>query len=104
MGRKIAPRAGMRQARPEPKFLGMSRRGGGGSLGLVLLVVVMAVVLLLVARSWRAVAPQARAVTAPRVTDPALTASPGELPDLDETRKRTDAHAQQVQDALNEVE
>jgi len=78
----------------------MSRRGG--SFGLVVLVVVLAVVLLLVARSWRAVAPQAISVSAPRVTDPALGS--GDLPDLNETRRRTDTHAAQVQDALAEIE
>jgi len=81
----------------------MSRQRGGG-FGLVVLVVVLAVVLLLVARSWRAVAPEARAVTAPRITDPQLTGSGGDLPDLQETGRRTDAHAQQVQDALAEAE
>ncbi len=78
----------------------MSRRRG--SFGFVVLVVVLAIVLLLVARSWRAVAPQAISVTAPRLTDPAL--GPGDLPNLDETRRRTDAHSAQVQDAMGKVE
>jgi hypothetical protein len=78
----------------------MGRRGGG--FGFVVLVIVLAVVLVLVARSWRAVAPQAISVTAPRLDDPAL--GPGDLPDLDETRRQTDAHARQVQDALSQVD
>jgi len=81
----------------------MGRQRGGG-FGLVVLVVVLAVVLLLVARSWRAVAPAAQAVTNPRITDPQITGSGGDLPDLQEAQRRTDAHTKQVQDALSEVE
>lgn len=87
----------------------MKRRLGG--FGLVMLLAVMLVVLLLVARSWRAVAPEAIDVTRPdRVTpkmamdDPGGAAAEalrrGELPGLDEMQQRTDDHAEQVQDAL----
>ena len=84
------------------------RKGGG--IGFVLLVVVLAVVLLLVARSWKSVAPTAIQVTnggegdvvVPDHGEAAAGAavSSGNLPDLNEMQQETDAHAQQVQEAL----
>ena len=87
------------------------RKGGG--FGLVMLVVVMAVVLLLVAKNWKSVAPTAvqlpeNGPTAPLSThgeDQAGEAlSSGNLPDLNDMRSETDAHAQRLQEALSEIE
>lgn len=86
------------------------RKGGG--FGLVVLVIVMAVVLLLVARSWKSVAPTATQLpdgpSAPLETngeDQAGEAlSSGNLPDLNEMRSETDAHAERLQQALSEIE
>ena len=90
----------------------MTRRGG--SFGIVVLVVVLAIVLLLVARSWRAVAPEAIDVSGPGggamvLDDRGQTGAgdavrSGELPDLREMQQNTDAHAQRVGDALAETE
>jgi hypothetical protein len=80
---------------------------------MVMLVVVLAVVLLLVARNWRAVAP-----TAMQISDPELGSSvddrgqaeagaavrSGQLPDLNDMRLQTDAHSQDVQEALEAIE
>jgi len=57
---------------------------------MVMLLVVLAVVLFLVAHSWDSVAPEA-------VTS-------GDLPDLNDMRQRTDAHAEEVQAILEEAE
>lgn len=76
---------------------------------MVLLVVVMAVVLMLVARVWRDAGPkvidvaQPAATVNPRGQSDALGALEG-LPGLNDVRRDTDAHAQQVQDALAEIE
>ena len=87
------------------------RKGGG--FGLVVLVIVMAVVLLLVAKSWKSVAPTATQL------DPEGPAAPlethgedeagealqsGNLPDLNEMRSETDAHAERLEQALSEIE
>ena len=80
---------------------------------MVMLVVVLAVVLLLVARNWRAVAP-----TAMQISDPELGSSvddhgqaeagaavrSGQLPDLNDMRRQTDSHSQDVQEALEAIE
>ena len=71
---------------------------------MIMLVVVMVIVLLLVARNWLAVAPQAKAVTDPRIDDPTLVQTPGGLPDLPEMQRKTDEHVKQAKSALDEVE
>jgi hypothetical protein len=89
----------------------MARRGSG--IGIVMLVVTLLVVLLVVARSWRSVAPTATAIPdGPLVhtVDDAPAgdgddgSGPGHLPDLRETQRETDAHAQAVQDAMSAIE
>ncbi len=82
-------------------------------IGTILLLVVLAVVMLLVAKSWKTIAPTALD------TQDALQSGPlhdhgqgeagdairkGDLPGLRETQENTDAHAAQVQEALNAVE
>ena len=83
---------------------------------MVALVVVTVVVLLLVARSWKSVAPEAIAVSGPAaddlgrgVPDHGQTGAgealrQGRLPGLDDMRTETDAHSQQVEDALAAIE
>ena len=77
----------------------------------MLLVVVVAIVLLLTARSWNAVAPTAaevRNATDPVPTDirEAATAATrsGSMPGLDDLRQSTDAHAEDVKDALAQAD
>ena len=84
------------------------RKGGG--IGFVLLAIVMVVVLLLVARSWKSLGPTAIQVTnggdsgvvVPDHGDSQAGAAvaSGNLPGLNEMQEETDAHAQQVQEAL----
>lgn len=85
----------------------------GGGFGLLMLVIVVAVVLLLAARNWRAVAPTASQIARPgnaREVDDRGQAEAGEairsgqLPNLDEMRQSTDAHADRVRSALDEIE
>ena len=84
------------------------RKGGG--IGFVLLAVVMVVVLLLVARSWKSLGPTAIQVThggesGAIVPDhgesqAGAAVASGDLPGLNQMQQETDAHAQQVQEAL----
>jgi hypothetical protein len=89
----------------------MSKRGG--SFGIVVLVIVVAVVLYLTARAWSSVAPEAGQITNPGV--PRTVDDPGRaealeavretgLPDLDETRVETAAHAAELEEALAAAE
>ena len=87
------------------------RKGGG--LGLVALVVVLAVVLLLAARQWRAVAPTAMqldqnnqpvAVKDHGETGAGEALRSGKLPDLNDMRAGTGAHADQLEEALAETD
>jgi hypothetical protein len=80
---------------------------------MVVLVVVLAVVLLLVAKQWKAVAPTAMQLdgdTPMIVPDTHGEVGAGQalqrggLPDLNQMRQATGEHAQQVQEALAEVE
>ena len=78
-----------------------------------MLVVVMAIVLILVAKNWQSVAP-----TAMQVADPELQRNvddhgqagagqalrSGQLPDLNDVRVSTDAHADRLQEALEATE
>lgn len=84
----------------------------GGGIGLVMLVIVMVIVLLLVARSWRSVAPTALEVSG--VTDPAGIDEHGETgaaeatrsgqsTNLGEMKQQTDAHADELKNALEET-
>jgi len=89
-------------------------KSAGSVIGLVTLIVAMAVVMLLVARQWSAVAPTALQVAG---TDgpPVIVETHGEdaageavrsgtLPDLDDMQQATDAHADAVQDALEQID
>ena len=86
---------------------------GRSSFGMILLMVVMVIVLMLVAQAWQKFGPAAIAVTdidsAPVVDDHGQTGAgeeirSGRLPRLQETKEATDAHAEQVQEALNGIE
>ena len=75
------------------------------------MVVVMAIVLLLVARQWRSVAPVAQQVSgAPAAFDDrgetgaGEAVRSGELPDLKEMQAETSAHADQLEQALEQTE
>lgn len=87
------------------------RKGGG--FGMVMLVIVLAVVLVLVAKHWKAVAPTAIQVTNPDApvvvddhgqTEAGEAIRSGQLPDLNDMRQQTSAHADRLQDALEEIE
>ena len=71
-------------------------RARGAVFGLALLLIVMAVVLYLSAENWRAVAPQVQELGASE----ALPGDEGKLPGLSEMQAETDAHAQELEDAL----
>ncbi len=92
-------------------FTRMKRQGGG--FGFVMLLVVVAIVMLLVARSWKSVAPDAIEVATPAgpaaISDhgereAAAEARSGLLPNLQDMRRETGNHAQEVQDTLQEIE
>lgn len=76
-----------------------------------MLVVVAAIVLLLVAQAWEKLAPTALQLPAAQTAeginshgqDEAAEAT-RELPDLEQTRKSTDEHAEQLQHALDTIE
>ena len=89
----------------------MARKGSG--IGFVVLIVALAIVLLLVAKNWRSVAPHAMQVTDPDLaatvddrgqTEAGEAVRSGELPDMNDMRRQTDAHAEQVQEALEATE
>lgn len=87
----------------------------GGAIGLIVLLVALVIVMVLVARSWESVAPEVIQITDTEGPDVNVQFSDhgesqagdalrrGNLPDLKETRQRTDDHAQQVADALAET-
>jgi hypothetical protein len=77
-------------------------RGKGSGFGFVMLVIVLAVVLFLVARSWRQVAPAAMQVEPHGQTEAAEALESGDLPDLGEAKKRTDARAAEIQEILEQ--
>ncbi len=93
----------------------MKKRAGGG-IGMIMLLVVLVIVLLLVARSLRSVGPEAINVTQPVNPLPGVDFEDhgqpaagealrrGHLPDIQEMEQTTDEHAQQVQDALEQIE
>jgi hypothetical protein len=88
----------------------------GAALGFVVLLVALVVTLLLVARSWQSLAPTAIEVSRPgapdvnvRVNDhgeseAAEALRRGNMPDLKDARKATDARSEEIQRALSEVE
>jgi hypothetical protein len=89
----------------------MKRQGGG--FGVVMLLVVVAIVLLLVARSWKSSAPTAIEVATPGGTvavpdhgqsEAAAEASSGVLPNIHDMQRETGAHADEVQNALQEID
>jgi hypothetical protein len=85
----------------------------GGAIGLIVLLVALVIVMMLVAESWRSVAPEAIQISDTEGADVNVRFSDhgeshaveelrrGDLPDLQEMRQRTDAHARQVEDALD---
>ena len=87
----------------------------GGAIGLIVLLVALVIVMMLVARSWESVAPEVIQITDTKGPDVNVRFSDhGEsqardalgredLPGLGEMQQRTDAHAQQVEDALAET-
>ena len=92
----------------------MRKLGGLGGFGMIMLVVVLAIVLLVAARQWQALAPTAIQVT----TDPdeayavddhgdpeaGQAIRSGQLPDLNEMRQNTSAHADRLEEALEDIE
>jgi hypothetical protein len=89
----------------------------GGGFGIVILIVVVAIVLLLTAEAWKSVMPTARQIVDPK--DPlerdlvvpdhgqeeaAEAVRSSDLPNLDDMRRNTSAHARQVQEALEQVD
>lgn len=84
----------------------MGRRGAG--LGFVAVLIVAAIVLILAARAWTSVAPTAQQVMrggrGAKVSDhgqkeTAEAIRKGELPDLEDMKQGTDAHAKAVKEA-----
>ena len=81
---------------------------------MVVLVVVLAIVLLLVAKQWKSVAPTAMQIDENNniTVDPPTHGEheagealrQGNLPDLNQMRQATGNHAQDVQEALAEIE
>jgi hypothetical protein len=80
---------------------------------MVMLLIVMAVVLLMVAKAWRTMAPSiidtqnvldTHPVSAHGEADAAAEIRSGNLPNLSEAQRNTDAHAAQVQEAMQAVE
>ena len=86
----------------------MARRGSG--LGFVIVIITLAIVAILVGKAWKTHAPAAIDVTDPGVAghsdhgQPDAARELSNLPDLTEMQQETNAHAQQVQDALAEIE
>jgi len=80
---------------------------------MLILIVTVAIVLLLVAKNWESIAPVATTLDAagdrPRVDDHGQTGAgealrQGNLPGLGEMRLQTDAHADDVQEALQQID
>ena len=86
---------------------------GRSGLSMLVLIAVMLVVLLLVAQAWQRFGPDAIAVTNPAAAGPSddhgeteagQELRSGDLPGLQEAQERTDAHAEQIQQALEATE
>jgi len=83
---------------------------------LIVLLVALVIVMMLVAQSWKSLAPEVIQITDTEGPDVNVQFSDhgesqasdalrgGDLPDLKEMQQRTDAHAQQVADALAETD
>ena len=92
----------------------MAKKGGGGGFGLIMLVIVMGVVLMLVAKAWENVGStvvdldRAGNMVGPLDShgqdDAAEEIRSGDLPRLSEMEQRTDAHATEVGNALEEID
>jgi hypothetical protein len=90
----------------------MAKKGGG--FGLIMLVIVMAVVLLLVAKTWKNVAPtvvdldRANSMVGPLDShgenDAAEEVRSGDLPRLSQMEQRTEEHAAEVGNALEQID
>jgi len=89
----------------------MEKKAGGG-LGLVLVVITMAIVLLLVAQSWKKMAPAVLDLDRAGETQmeshgedaAAAGLRSGDLPKISDMERTTDAHAADVQEALNGID
>jgi hypothetical protein len=77
-------------------------RGKGSGFGFIMLVIVMAVVLFLVARSWSRMAPAAMQVDDHGQTEAAEALESGDLPDLNDMKKQTDARSEEMQAILEQ--
>lgn len=79
-----------------------------GSIGILILVVTMAVVLILVARSWSSLAPTAAEIRAVQGDSPGVERESGtgdrDFPGMSEMKQTTDAHAEDVQEAMAAIE
>ena len=89
----------------------MARRGG--SIGMIILIVTAAIVLFLVARNWQAVAPIATSLDAAGngapINDHGQTGAgaalrQGNLPGLQDMRDETNAHADELQEAMQQID
>lgn len=83
---------------------------GRSSFGLIALILVMAVVLILTAKAWQKFGPAAIDVSNPEVIsdggqpEAAATIRSSDTPNLKQTQESTDAHAEQVQEAMDAIE
>ena len=83
---------------------------GLSGLGMIGLLIVLGIVLLLAARAWQEMAPEAIDVTSASPQDIMETAgedsteSPGHLPNLQEMRRNTSQHTQEVEEARRQLE
>ena len=84
----------------------MAKQGRG--FGVVVLLVTMVIVLMLAAKAWERFGPTAIDVTgaAPGSThgQPEAAAALEDLPNLDEAKKRTDEHAEEIKKALETLD
>jgi len=77
----------------------------GGSLGLLALLIAMGIVLLLVAKNWQVIANTVGpGGHAHGEAEAAEAVRSGDLPNLEQTQAATDAHADAVGAALEEIE
>jgi hypothetical protein len=75
-----------------------------GSIGLLVLVIAMAVVLVLVAKSWTAVAPTATEIRAGTAASGDDAAGDDDMPGMSDMKRETDAHADDVREAMAAID
>jgi len=77
----------------------------GGSFGLLALLIVMGIVLLLVAKNWQVIANTVMpGGHSHGETEAGEQVQAGDLPNLEQTQAATDAHADDVGAALEEID